>query len=383
MNFLSDVITYIRRIVKTPSNAALTDNLIIDYINRFYLMDMDARVQLFDLKTNYQFMTTPGRVDYNMPLYSVNPYPSQTEPGSQSISYYPVYQGFESPCYANGIQIPFYCQRQPFYNLWPWYLQTLNPAGTGDGSTTTFTLTLPFFPSIPGSMDITGIIAADNGAGSTIDPIIAASMDTTVPFSSIFPNVFITSVDSANNVMKIYDSGQFLNTNIQTGFLFYVNSSSQLVQAGTIDYQTGTATVTFPSPPAAAANIQTQCYFYMQGIPRAALFYNNCIRILPPPDIPYVIDLTAYLTPAAFLSTSASITFAYMAEYIARGAARKILSDIGDMEQLSFYEPFFKEQEMLVWKRSQRQYTSTRTGTIFSDLQGQSGYNNMGVGAAT
>jgi hypothetical protein len=56
-----------------------------------------------------------------------------------------------------------------------------------------------------------------------------------------------------------------------------------------------------------------------------------------------------------------------MCEYIARGAARKILADTGDIEQFQFYEPFFIEQEQLVWKRSQRQFTATRTQTIFSE----------------
>ena len=53
MNLLNDIITYVRRIVKAPSNTVLTDDLIIDYINRFWIMDVDARIQLFDLKTQY------------------------------------------------------------------------------------------------------------------------------------------------------------------------------------------------------------------------------------------------------------------------------------------------------------------------------------------
>ena len=76
--------------------------------------------------------------------------------------------------------------------------------------------------------------------------------------------------------------------------------------------------------------------------------------------------MDAYLTPAAFLLSSDAIPFGYMAEYIARGSARKILSDTGDWEQFMAYEPLFKEQEDLVWKRSQRQTTATRTQTIYS-----------------
>jgi hypothetical protein len=69
-----------------------------------------------------------------------------------------------------------------------------------------------------------------------------------------------------------------------------------------------------------------------------------------------------------------------MCEYIARGAARKILADTGDIEQFQFYEPLFREQEMLVWKRSQRQFTATRTQTIFSEFSSQRPYNNFSGG---
>jgi hypothetical protein len=62
-----------------------------------------------------------------------------------------------------------------------------------------------------------------------------------------------------------------------------------------------------------------------------------------------------------------------MSEYLGRGTARKILSDTGDWDQFNAYEPLFREQEMLVWKRSQRQNTSTRTQTL---------YSNSGFGAS-
>ena len=66
----------------------------------------------------------------------------------------------------------------------------------------------------------------------------------------------------------------------------------------------------------------------------------------------------------------------------ARRFARKILSDTGDIEQFQFYEPLFKEQELLVWKRSQRQFTATRTQTIYS--QGNAiGQGNNGLGGST
>ena len=142
MNLLSSIITYVRRIIKSQSKSEITDALIVDYINRFWLMDVDARIQLFDLKTKYQFQTVPGIDQYNMPLY--NPQTESTDP-VQTIGSFPVYQGFLGPAFINGIEISFYTQRSLYYNLWPQYLQSLPQAGVGDGSTGPYTCNLlPF-----------------------------------------------------------------------------------------------------------------------------------------------------------------------------------------------------------------------------------------------
>lgn len=387
MNLLSDIITYVRRIIKSPSNAVISDNLIIDYINRFWLMDVDARVQLFDLKTVYSFQTSPGVAEYNMPLYDV-----QQETVGQDIGMFPVYQGFMQSCYANGIQVPFYTQRDSFWNLWPNYLQALNPAAIGNGGSN-YTLMLPFFPAIQGHVDIAGIITT----GVNQDPPLGTNINTSIPSTSIYPAVYITAVDSSGINRVVQDSGQFLVSNVNYGLLmapgtapfgYSALSGGYSTTLNTVNYETGQINVTFTDPSngnpvaiPAGTNIQAQCYFYQQGLPRAILYYNNCITLRPPPDISYLIEMNAYLTPAAFLSTTEAIPFGYMAEYISRGAARKILADTGDVEQFQFYEPLFKEQEILVWKRSQRQFTATRTGTIFSDLQGQSNYNSIGQGS--
>jgi len=382
MNLLQDIITYVRRIVKTPSNSSLSDNLIIDYVNRFWLMDSDGIFQTFDLKTKWIFQTAPGINHYNIPLYNTNGYPNQTEPGGQTISYYPVYQGFMQPAFVNGIQVPFYTDRASFYNIWPQYVQALNNADVGDGTTTSFTLNLPNFPALTGYTDITGIIAA----GSVTDPIVAPAPSSAISKTSIYPAVFINTQDASQNPLQANDTGQFLNLaapagqNMQLGLLTGDVTSSWSQTSNVVNYVDGTVYVTFDTPPADQAPINVQCYFFQQGIPRAALFNNNCVTIMPPPDTNYQVELSAYLSPAAFLTTSTSIPFAYMCEYIARGAARKILSDTGDVEQFAFYEPLFKEQRDLVWKRSQRINTSQRTGTIFSEFSSQSPSNNYAGG---
>lgn len=351
-------------------------------------MDVDARIQLFDLKSKYQFQTIPGIDQYNMPLYSV-----QTEPGNQTIGMFPVYQGFTTAGWVGGISVPVYTQRQGFFNTWPNYIQPLANAGVGDGTTGPYSLNVSFFPALPGHVDITGIIATNVNQ----DPPLVASGPstnflTTIPTTSVYSAVYFTATGNNGQNIVVADSGQFLSDSgngdlygllMAPGNAPFGNAAlagGYSTTSNTINYATGNAVVNFPVAIPAGTPINAQCYFYEQGLPRAILFYNNCLTLRNPPNTQYLVELDAYLTPAAFLNSGSAIPFGYMAEYIARGAARKILADTGDTEQFAFYEPLFKEQEMLVWKRSQRQFTATRTGTIFSELSGQSPFNNFGQG---
>lgn len=382
MNLLQDVITYIRRIIKSPSNAVISDNLIIDYINRFWIMDVDARVQLFDLKQKYQFLTIPGVDRYNMPLYSV-----QLEPGSQTIGMYPVYQGFVGPAYVNGVQVPFETQKNIFYNGYPNIVQNLLVVGTGNGTIGPYSLQLPILPTsqppnppfngiIRGHVDITGIISTGNNIDPPLtDNVNAAADIAAMPTTSVDSAVFLSSIDGNGANVVVADSGQFLSTNVNYGILMNPgkapNGNTFLgggysITSNTINYFTGTINVTFPVVIPSGNNIAVQCFFFQSGLPRSILYYNNVLTLRAPPAQQYLVELDAYLSPAAFLNTESAIPFGYMAEYIARGAARKILSDTGDTEQFMFYEPLFREQELLVWKRSQRQWTANRTETIYS-----------------
>ena len=395
MFLLSDIITYLRRIIKTPSNAVITDDLLIDYINRFYITDVDARVQLFDFKTKYQFQTQPGVDKYNMPLYSV-----QTEPGSQTVGMYPVYQGFIPPVYVNGIQVPFQTQKNSFYNIWPNVVQYYNVVGVGNDTAGPYTLSLPVLPNnttplnppinaiIRGHIDMAGIIAYGNATGLNQDPPIVSNFSTVIPTTSVDSCFFLTSQDATGANVIVQDSGQFLLGNVNCGLLMspgpapFGNSALANGYTSTqnvINYVTGVASnVYFPAVIPNGVNINAEYLFFQSGLPRAALFYNNTLTLRSVPDQSYLVELDCYLSPAAFLNTSSAIPFGYMAEYIARGAAQKLLSDVGDWEQYDRYEPIFRTQELLVWKRSQRTWTSSRTETIYSQgiNMGQSGFNN-------
>ncbi len=351
-------------------------------------MDVDARIQLFDLKTKYSFQTTPGVDQYNMPLYSV-----QTEPGSQSIGMYPVYQGFTGNAYINGIPVSFETKKESFFGYWMNVVQSLQATTTGDGTSGPYTITMPITPNatnspnppysaiLRGHVDISGIMAT----GSNVNPPLGTTINTSIPVTSIQPAVYITSIDGTGANVVVADSGQFLTSNVNYGLLMTPGNApfgntaltgGYSTSSNTINYLTGVAVVNFPVAIPSGMNINASCYFFQTGLPRAILFYNNTITLRSPPAQQYLVELDAYLSPSAFLNTASAIPFGYMAEYIARGAARKILSDTGDIEQFQFYEPLFREQENLVWKRSQRQWTSTRTPTIYSQGSNQGNFLN-------
>lgn len=374
-------------------------------------MDVDARMQLFDLKTKYQFQTVPGVDQYNMPLYDIQIVPeTQAGSGNQSINYYPVYQGFLGPAYINGVQVGFQTQKNVFFNAFPNVVQNLQAVTTGDGTAGPYTFQLPILANnsnlnpplqgiLRGHVDISGIIAT----GVNQDPPLVSPTDIstptnfiqTIPVTSVFPAVYITSIAADGSSVVVSDSGQFLETNQNYGLLMIpgkapfgnlpINTAanSYSTTLNTINYFTGEINVTFPSAIPSGQNINVQCYYFQTGLPRAILYYNNTLTLRSPPDQQYLVELDAYLTPAAFLTSEQAVQFGYMSEYIARGAARKILSDTGDIEQFQFYEPLFREQELLVWKRSQRQWTATRTETIYSQGMGTGQYGNNNLGGGT
>ena len=384
---LKDIIIYIRRIVKTPSNVALSDGLIIDYINRFWLNDVDPRLQIFDLKKKIQFTTQPGVDQYNMPLYDVQVEGIEA-PGTntqQNIGLYPVYQGYLEPAFANGQRLLFQTQKNYFYNQWQNQVQFYPNIAKGLGGTQTYTIQIPQLSNlvpttwpynsvlVRGHVDMSGI----TNLGSNEDPPFADAITRPNPLvTSCDSKVFVTYQTTSNDMVQIIDTGVVLSSNRNKGILYTKgnpplgNQASSVLGQETVDYTTGTIVIVRQVPLGKPINVQ--CSFAETGMPRACLFYNNSLTLRPVPDNTYNIELDAYLTPSAFINLGyqSNVQYPHMSEYISLGAARKILSDTGDIEQFNFYEPIFKEQETLVWKRSQRQWTSTRTQTIYSQSTG-------------
>lgn len=310
---LSDLITWVRRIIKTSSDQDILDDTIKDYINRFYIYDMPARLQLFDLKRQYIFETVPNIFMYQFPI--------------------DLYQGVKPPAYCDGIPLGYFQTNEQFYNVFPEFVNNQQDI-FGDNTTGPYTINFGQTPILRGFTDDLGYLT---------------------------PYVFITGFDNGNEQFYIVDDGN--------GILNQTDSSFQNIlfqNAGTVDYITGVAVFSTLNPVPSSNIISSQTSPYSAGMPRAMLFFNNIFKLYPVPSKVYKVQIDCFVTPQQFLNTDDAIPFSYMSEYIARGAARKILSDSGDYEQFQFYEPLFREQENNVLRRSSRQNATQRTPTIFS-----------------
>lgn len=331
----SDIVIWVRRIIKSPSDQVITDRTIGDYVNRFYVYDMPERIQLFELTRQYTFETERNIFIYQAPFFS------DTNDINTGI---PMYQTFRPPAYADGIEMGYYQSNDQFYRIFPELVQSEVPL-QGDGGVGPYEVEISRTPILRGFTDDLGHLE---------------------------PYVFITSFDGSGDQVFIVDNGE--------GILIQTDSSFQSVilnNAGTVDYETGEMEFTFDQGIPAGTDIQVQTSPFSSGFPRLIQFYNNLFKLYPVPDRSYKIQIDSNITPAQFLSTSDSIPFAYMSEYLARGAARKILTDNADYDQFQFYEPLFREQENLVLRRTSRQRAVVRTPTIFSEQTQSNPYINL------
>lgn len=360
----SDIVTWVRRLIKSPSPQVISDATIGDYINRFWVYDVPERIQMIEMKRQYTFETQANIFEYqapfsprqawnfppnnNPPPFIQNPLQPDQTPYNQTVV--PLYHEFRPPIYCDGVQMGWFQSTEQFYNVFP-ELVLNEYLLQGDGTVG------PYTTNVERS------------------PILRAFID---DLGNLKPYVFITYVDDAGVQHYIVDSS-YLDAN-GLGLLIETDSTFQNIigtpltgsppnsgGAGTVNYATGAITFQWASqvvPDGTPIEVQTSPF--SSGRPRIALYFNQVFKLYPVPDRAYKIQVDAYITPSVFFTTQAFVPFAYMSEYIALGAARKILSDNGDWEQLDRYEARFREQENLVFRKTGRQNMVVRTPTIYS-----------------
>lgn len=303
---VSQLIREIRINTKLVNTTQISDQTILDYVNIFFTQDLPQEIQLLAYKTVYQFTTQPLIDKYVFPANQYSTIFGQVIVAGAFVSTYFNYDLFQA--------------------YWVLNNQTRTQQ-VGNGSSS-YSFIMPF-PMIRGYTDFLGVL---------------------------YPAVFINSVDLGGNDMVITDNG--------VGGLLNASGGD----AGTVDYATGVTNVTFPSPTTKPiySNVQTSTI----GIPTACLFYNNTFTFRCVPDKSYLVQVSAYVNPAAYASLpggyDAPIIMQNMFKYLAYGTARYILLEYKDLSQLEIINQLYKEQENMLLRISTRQRYQERTPTIFT-----------------
>lgn len=229
-------------------------------------------------------------------------------------------QSFRTPVYIEGVPGLLYKDRQQFFNVYP-RLPTLFTPATGDGLSTAFSFT------------ITG------------------------PF--LRESITIGTKNVAGVDIQVTDTP---NAGLTTGTLFDSNGNN----VGNVNYVTGLFNITFVNAPGNAEVINVWGAQYQRGRPYSVLFWNNRITVRPVPDKVYKIEIEAYLTPSQFIAENQDPIVNQWWQYIAYGAAIKILQDRQDMDGVNNLMPEFQRQEALVLERQANNEIGQRNVTIFA-----------------
>lgn len=299
LSTLSSIRTKIRRLTKSPNEAQLTNATIDSYINSFVLYDMPADVTLHSLKKVLRFYTEPYVETYATSSVSTDPL----------YNFKNKYVLASNTVFINGSQKYFTQSRADYYS------QSLRAnqeesIGTGDGVLTNFTGTLTGYPIHTN-------------------------------------NVTVGTTDVNGNFLKLYDDG---------AGAFSGDGS------GTINYITGAYDVTFNTAPASAQDIYMFRSVYTPSKPTRILFFEDTFYLSPVPDKSYEVEVEVYQRPTEFLSDSPTQEpqIAEWWEFMALGAARKILFDRADFETAAIIEQELENKRVSVLQRTARENSIQR-----------------------
>lgn len=353
-NTLADIRSKVRKITARPSAVQISDSEIDKYINTFYVYDMPEHLKFESLRYNYEFTTTA-----NIPVY---PLPTDT------------YLTEMPPVFVAGYQSYMTQSRENFFRINPMlnYMQQQVYTGDGtNGSGGTYTgqvlSNLPicpgFKPNPPGAYS-TWTSTNDIPASQLNWNLIVSALGTPNATSGIAPSI------------TLVDDGQ--------GHLFDpADTSINPANArGTINYITGALSITNFSAAIPTGNaINVQYIPYVANRPQSCVFFQDQIILYPIPDQAYTISFEAYKLPTAFLATDTLGTSTPQIkewwQLLAYGAADKIFSDNGDLENMMKFRPLLDEQMNLCLRRTIVQQTSERSATIYTE---QTGYNQFYAG---
>ena len=274
---------------------------------RFSEDDM-SNVEITDRLNKYYQLRFPAEVKLEQKLVY---YEFQTSPNQATYDVPDTtYTNYEPPVTVNNLSMLWYQNSAKFEEENPLQYQFTNP-WTGDGATFTFTTTVTGFPIYPSTLTI-----SDN---------VETFEDITTTWTT--SNVTITG---------------------------------SLGGSATINYDTGTVSVTFNTAPTNGQLIHLNYVLFQPGRPEAILYFQNQFQLYPAPDQLYIIKMRAYQVVAALTEATDTPDLNEWGPCIAYGTSLGIFSDYGENDAYAETTMLHKEQISLVLTRTEQDLMNTR-----------------------
>lgn len=332
----------VRNITSRPDVSQLTDDDLNQAIQTFYVYDFPEHLRLYNLKETYTFTTQEGIDAYD---FDRNKY----------ISVQP-------PLYIDGYESFWAQSREEFYRVWP-KIEFQFTAGQGNGTSGPYTFQIAEKP----------VLRAQKRFNRTFDS-----------------DIIVCANDSSGNTMNLIDDGGLLDNSApnlgQTGRLIDAIYSKDIppldlldptLNRGTVNYQTGSFTFTFPLSVAGSEFIRISSIPYTRGRPTSCLFFDDKFVVRPVPNTCYKISIDAWKNPLQFLEQNNNPELNEWWQCIALGASLKIFEDQGEIDEYAKFLPIFEKYKLLVQRRTIVQQTNQRTPTIYANQFTYGSYQNF------
>ncbi len=319
---LSDIQTKVRKLTYSPDQSSLSDAELNQYINTFYVFDFPRELRTLDRRVNLNILLNANQQSYPLEdIPTTLAYPNITNLKDFITSIY-------GPIYVNGQQVQYTQSQNEFYNYFPKY-NARDTVGVGLGA--------PF-------------VLASWTMQST--PVVAGS----VSLSAVQTNGLAVRVQDVPN--DPYDAmGTFVD-------------QDNVPVAGTVNYVTGQILNVNLGTPANGAQLYVYYLPYSPGQPSLMLWFDSELSFWPIPDQGYQCTFEADVTFADLVNQADQPIIRECWQYIAYGAAIKVLQDRMDLETVNLIYPEFERQELLVNRKFITQQSTNRVATIYSNLDG-------------
>ena len=305
----------VRRLTGRLSPSQITDTQIEEYVKDFFAYDFPRNISTDALSSTFEFITEP-----NVDKYSLEAHDAKNR-----------YFAFRPPLYIGGRKALFFQDKSYFFENFRGLASQFKEV-SGNDSPGTYTIKVPNPPLMQYA-------------------------------------VLISTIDSGGVALNYKD----VPTNRRVGTFVKLNGTDK---RGSVDYLKGEIQIAFPNSIPKKEKIRLSCVPYYAGMPQAVLFTENSFVLRPVPDNAYRVVMDANKNPEVLADFPKPLLSQWW-QYLAYGAAKKIFEDSQDMEGLQSILAGYKEQEVLVLRRSIEQNRSKRTATIYESPLNNQFYNEF------